>query len=44
MDVPDAGPFLFAGLDDLIAMKVAAGRPQDELDVASLLRARGEIE
>jgi hypothetical protein len=34
----------FAGLDDLIAMKVAAGRPQDEIDVASLLRARGEIE
>jgi hypothetical protein len=44
VDVPDAGPVLFAGLDDLIAMKVAAGRPQDELDVASLLRARGEIE
>lgn len=42
VDVPDAGRFLFAGLDDLIAMKVAAGRPQDELDVASLLRARGE--
>jgi hypothetical protein len=44
VDVPDAGPLLFAGLDDLIAMKVAAGRPQDQLDVASLLRARGEIE
>jgi hypothetical protein len=41
-DVPGAGTFDFCGLDDLIAMKVAAGRPQDELDVASLLRARGE--
>ena len=41
-EVPDAGTFAFCGLDDLIAMKVAAGRPQDELDVASLLRARGE--
>jgi hypothetical protein len=43
-DVPGAGPMRFAGFDDLIAMKVAAGRPQDELDVASLLRARGEIQ
>ena len=40
-EVPDAGTYLFAGLDDLIAMKVAAGRPQDEIDVTSLLRARG---
>lgn len=39
-DVPGAGRFRFAGLDDLIAMKVAAGRPQDELDVSSLERAR----
>ena len=39
-DVPGAGPFHFAGLDDLIAMKVAAGRPQDEIDIASLERAR----
>ncbi len=39
-EVPGAGPFRFAGFDDLIAMKVAAGRPQDELDVTSLLRAR----
>jgi hypothetical protein len=40
-DVPGAGRLWFSGLDDLIAMKVAAGRPQDELDVTSLLRARG---
>ncbi len=41
VDVPDAGPFRFAGLDDLIAMKTAAGRPQDEIDIVSLERARG---
>lgn len=41
-DVPGAGSFRFSGLDDLISMKVAAGRPQDELDVTSLQRARGE--
>jgi hypothetical protein len=40
-DVPGAGLFWFSGLDDLIAMKVAAGRPQDELDITSLQRARG---
>jgi hypothetical protein len=39
-EVPGAGPFRFSGLDDLIAMKVAAGRPQDELDITSLERAR----
>lgn len=39
-DVPGAGSFWFPGLDDLIAMKVAAGRPQDELDITSLHRAR----
>jgi hypothetical protein len=38
--VPEAGSFWFAGLNDLIAMKVAAGRPQDELDITSLHRAR----
>jgi hypothetical protein len=40
-EVPEAGSFWFAGFDDLIAMKVAAGRPQDEVDVTSLERARG---
>lgn len=39
-DLPGAGTIRFAGLDDLIAMKSAAGRPQDELDVANLERAR----
>lgn len=41
-DVPEAGSFWFSGLDDLIAMKVAAGRPQDEIDITSLHRARGD--
>jgi hypothetical protein len=40
-EVPGAGSFWFSGLDDLIAMKVAAGRPQDELDITSLQRPRG---
>ncbi|MGH9380634.1 MAG: nucleotidyl transferase AbiEii/AbiGii toxin family protein [Thermoanaerobaculia bacterium] len=31
----------FVGLDDLIAMKEAAGRPQDLLDVTNLLRLQG---
>ena len=35
------GHFHFAGLDDLIAMKAAVGRPQDEIDITSLERARG---
>lgn len=39
-DVPGAGLVWFSGFDDLIAMKVAAGRPQDEIDVTSLYRAR----
>jgi hypothetical protein len=39
-EVPNAGECLFASLDDLIAMKLAAGRPQDRIDVASLERAR----
>jgi len=39
-EVPGAGAHHFAGLDELIAMKVAAGRPQDEIDIASLERAR----
>jgi hypothetical protein len=32
---------LFVGLDDLIALKRAAGRPEDLRDIAELERARG---
>ena len=36
------GPLLFAGYDALIAMKSAAARDQDVIDIAELRRARGE--
>jgi len=36
----DVGPVAFAGVDDLIAMKTAADRPQDRIDVADRERAR----
>jgi hypothetical protein len=39
-EIPDVGPLAFAGLDDLVAMKSAADRPQDRLDIADLERAR----
>jgi hypothetical protein len=39
-DVPR--PLLFAGYEELIAMKAAAGRDQDLIDIAELRRARGE--
>lgn len=35
-DLPDVGRVWFTGLDDLIAMKLAAGRPQDLVDVENL--------
>lgn len=38
-ELPDG--VLFAGLDDLIALKRACGREQDLLDIAELERARG---
>jgi len=34
---------LCAGFDDLIAMKAAAGRDQDLIDIDALRRARGEL-
>jgi hypothetical protein len=37
-------PVLFAGYEHVIAMKSAAGRPQDLIDIDSLQRARGERE
>jgi hypothetical protein len=33
---------LFCSYEDLLKMKRAAGRPQDEIDIASLKAARGE--
>jgi hypothetical protein len=39
-DLPGAGLLTFAGLDDLVAMKSAADRPQDRVDIADLERAR----
>lgn len=38
------GPVLAAGYDDVIAMKSAAGRDQDLMDIDALRRARGEHE
>lgn len=34
---------LFAGYEELLSMKRAAGRPQDEFDIKSLKAARGEL-
>jgi hypothetical protein len=42
VDVPGVGRVLFAGYDDLVAMKRAAGRPQDERDLDELRAVRGE--
>jgi hypothetical protein len=41
-DVPDLGPVLFAGYEHVLAMKQAAGRPQDARDVEELRAIRGE--
>jgi predicted nucleotidyltransferase len=35
-------PLFFAGYEDLVAMKSAAGRDQDLIDLTDLRRARGE--
>jgi hypothetical protein len=40
VELPDVGAPAFAGIDDLVAMKTAADRPQDRLDIADLERAR----
>lgn len=37
-------PTLFAGLDDLIAMKTAAGRDQDLIDIDTLERSRQDTD
>jgi predicted nucleotidyltransferase len=42
VDVHGVGTVRFAGYDDLVAMKTAAGRRQDEEDLARLREARGE--
>jgi hypothetical protein len=38
---PEAGAIMFAGLDDLLAMKRAAGREQDLMDITALRMAHG---
>lgn len=38
--VPDVGTVFFAGYDDLVSMKRAAGRPQDLLDIEALTELR----
>ncbi len=45
MRVPGvSGPVLAAGYDHVIAMKIAAGRGQDLIDIDALQRARGEVD
>lgn len=36
-------PCLFCSYEDLVAMKLGAGRPQDEIDLKSLKAARGDL-
>ena len=42
VEVPGVGRIAFAGYADLVAMKRAAGRPQDERDLDELRAIRGE--
>ena len=45
MRVPEvSGAVLAAGYDHVIAMKAAAGRGQDLIDIDALQRARGECD
>lgn len=40
VDLPGVGRILFAGFDDLVAMKAAAGRPEDRIDLDRLRQLR----
>jgi hypothetical protein len=42
VELPDVGRVLFAGYADLVAMKQAAGRAQDDRDLEELRAIRGE--
>ncbi len=42
VDLPGVGRVLFAGFDDLVAMKDAAGRPEDRIDLDRLRALRSE--
>jgi hypothetical protein len=42
VELPDVGRVLFAGYADLVAMKRAAGRAQDDRDLEELKAIRGE--
>lgn len=42
VELPNVGPAAFAGYEDLVAMKRAAGRPQDERDLDELRAIRDE--
>jgi hypothetical protein len=42
VDLPDVGRVLFAGYADLVAMKRAAGRAQDDRDLEELRVIRGD--
>lgn len=42
VDIPGVGAVPYAGLDDLLLMKEAAGRDQDLVDIRAIREARGE--
>ncbi len=42
VEVPEVGQVLFAGYDELVAMKRAAGRPQDDRDLDELRTIRSD--